>query len=96
LICGVVSLGALATFIAFHLRAELVERHGAEHRDPLAEHLERNPHGALAALAPDPGITLGLIVRLSAIRASKRARGGSANDAMDRAVKRAALLPFVG
>jgi hypothetical protein len=41
--------------------AELVERHGAEHREPLAEHLERHPHGALAALAADPGIT-GLFV----------------------------------
>src|SRR6266481_5564414 len=55
-----VSLRALAAFIAFHLRAELVERHGAEHRDPLAEHPERHPHGALAALAPDPRITFGL------------------------------------
>ena len=27
---------------------------------PLAERLERHPHGALAALAPDPGITFGL------------------------------------
>jgi hypothetical protein len=27
--------------------------------DPLAEHFERHPHGALAALASDPGITLG-------------------------------------
>ena len=40
---------------------KLVERHGAEHRDPLAEHLEGHPpHGALAAFASDPGITLGL------------------------------------
>jgi hypothetical protein len=72
----------LAAPIAFHPGAELVERHGAEHRDPLAEHPERHPQlslkneqkppsssemnelikisGALAALAPDPRITLGL------------------------------------
>ena len=31
---------------------------GAE--DPLTEHLERHPHCAFAARAPDPGITLGL------------------------------------
>jgi len=56
LICRIVSLRALAAPIAFHLGAELVQRHGAEHRNPLAEHLEGQPHGALAALAPDPGI----------------------------------------
>ena len=44
---------------AFHLSAELVERHGAEHRDPLAEHPERHPDRPLAALAPDPRITFG-------------------------------------
>jgi hypothetical protein len=36
----------------------------------LAEHLERHPHGTLAALAADPVIIFGLeleIVRLSAI-----------------------------
>jgi hypothetical protein len=60
LVCRIVSLRALAAFIATHLGAELVERHGAEHRDPLAEHLERRSHGALAALAPDPRVTLGL------------------------------------
>src|SRR5712664_2757427 len=63
--------GACA-FIATHPGAELVQRHGAEHRDPLAEHPERHPRGALAALATDPGITLGLdssweIIRLSAM-----------------------------
>jgi hypothetical protein len=46
------------------LGAELVQRHGAEHRDPLAEHPERHPHGALAAaLASDPripGLEIGL------------------------------------
>jgi hypothetical protein len=41
--------------MATHLRAELVQRHGAEHREPFSEHLERHPHGALAALAPDQG-----------------------------------------
>jgi hypothetical protein len=45
--------------IAFHFGAELVERHGAEHRDPLAEHPERHPQSALAALASDPRVTLG-------------------------------------
>ena len=48
LICRIVSLRALAAPIAFHLGAELIERHGAEHREPLAEHLERHPHGTLA------------------------------------------------
>ena len=56
----IVSLRALAAFIATHLGAELVQRHGAEHRDPLAQHPERHPHGALAAFAPDPGIAFGL------------------------------------
>ena len=70
LVCGIVTLRALAAPIAFHLGAELVERHGAEHRYSLAEHPERHPHGALAALASDPRITLGWeMVRLSAIRA---------------------------
>jgi len=55
-----VSLRALAAFIATHLGAELVKRHGAEHRDPLAKRPERHPYGALAALAPDPRITFGL------------------------------------
>ena len=52
--------GPLTAFIAFHLGAELVQRHSAEHRDPLAEHLERHPNRALLALATDPGITFGL------------------------------------
>ena len=51
--------GENTAFIAFHLGAELIERHRAEHRDPLAEHPERHPHGALAALASDPRVTLG-------------------------------------
>jgi hypothetical protein len=50
---------AFTAFIATHLGAELIERHGAEHRDPLTEHLERQPDGALAALAADPRVTLG-------------------------------------
>ena len=53
-----------------------------------AEHLERHPDRSLAALASDPVITFGLeleIVQLSAIRALKRDRGGSGNDAMGRA-----------
>src|SRR5882757_8514248 len=37
-----------------------LNRHSAEHRNPFAEHLERHPDRALAAFAPDPGITLGL------------------------------------
>ena len=51
-------------------------------RDPLAKHPERHPHGALAALAPDPGIALGLKLgdcALSAIRASKRDQCAQAN-----------------
>jgi len=48
--------------IATHLGAELVERYGAEHREPLAEHLERHPDHSLAALAPDPGITFGSVL----------------------------------
>jgi len=38
LVCRVVSLRALAAFIATHPGVELVERHRAQHRDPLAEH----------------------------------------------------------
>jgi len=45
LVCRIVSLRAFAALIAFHPGAELVERHGAEHPDPLAEHPERHPHG---------------------------------------------------
>jgi hypothetical protein len=60
LVCRVVSLRALTAPIAFHPGAELVQRHGTEHRDPLAEHPERHPHGALAALATDPRVTFGL------------------------------------
>jgi hypothetical protein len=60
LVCRIVSLRALAAPIAFHFGAELVQRHRAEHRDPLAEHLERHPDRSLAALASDPRITLGL------------------------------------
>jgi hypothetical protein len=36
LVRRIVSLWSLTAFIATHLGAELVERHGAEHRDPLA------------------------------------------------------------
>jgi hypothetical protein len=60
LICRVVSLWSLTAFIATHLGSELVEGHGAEHWYSLAEHLERHPDRALAALASDPRITLGL------------------------------------
>jgi hypothetical protein len=60
LVCRIISLGPFTALIAFHPGAELVQRHGAEHRDPLAEHLERHPHGVLAALAADLGITFGL------------------------------------
>jgi hypothetical protein len=60
LVRGIVPLRTLAAFIAFHLGGELIERHGAEHRDSLAEHPERHPDRSLAALAADPGITLGL------------------------------------
>src|SRR5882762_11357353 len=60
LVCRIVSLRPFTAFIATHLGAELIERHGVEHRDPLAEHPEWHPHGALAALAPDPRITFGL------------------------------------
>ena len=53
-------LGPFTAFIATHPGAELVERHRAQHRDPLAEHPERHPDRSLAALAADPGITFGL------------------------------------
>jgi hypothetical protein len=55
LVRGIVWLGAFTAFIAFHPGAELIECHGAEHRDPLAEHTERHLDGALAALATDQG-----------------------------------------
>src|SRR5712671_2438755 len=54
LICRVVSLWSLTSFIATHLGPELVEGHGAQHRYSLAEHLERHPDRTLAALASDP------------------------------------------
>jgi hypothetical protein len=60
LLCRVVSLGQFSAFIATHLGADLVERHRAEHRYSLAEHLERHPDRSLAALASDPRITFGL------------------------------------
>src|SRR5882757_9025286 len=82
LVCRIVSLRPFTAFIATHLGAELVERHGAEHRDPLAQHPERHPHGALAALAPDPRITFGLELGNGAVvchAASKRGPGALAN-----------------
>jgi hypothetical protein len=60
LVCRIVSLRALTAFVATHFSAELVECHGAEHRDSLAEHPERHPDRPLAALASDSRITLGL------------------------------------
>ena len=55
LVCRIVSLRALTAFIATHPGAELIERHGAEHREPLAEHLERHPDRSLAAFAAIQG-----------------------------------------
>jgi hypothetical protein len=52
----IVSIGPFTAFIAFHLGAELVERHGAEHWYSLAGHPERHPDRSLAALASDPRI----------------------------------------
>src|SRR5258705_2765048 len=81
LVCRIVSLRTLTAPIAFHLGAELVERHGAEHRDPLAQHPERHPHGALAAFAPDPRITLSLELGNGAVvwhAALKRGLSGNA------------------
>ena len=60
LVCRIVSLRPLAALIATHLGAELVQRHGAEHREPVAEHLERHPDRSLAAFTSDPRITFGL------------------------------------
>jgi hypothetical protein len=59
-LCRIISLGQFTAFIATHLRPELVERHGAEHRYLLPDHLERHPDRSLAALASDPRITFGL------------------------------------
>jgi hypothetical protein len=67
LVCRVISLRPVTAFVATHLGTKLVKRHGAEHREPLAEHLERNPDRSLAALASDPGITLGLELRDSSV-----------------------------
>ena len=75
-----------------HPGAELVERHGAEHRDPITGHPERHPERSLAALATDPRASSWEMARLSAMPH----QSALANDAMGRAVKRAALLPFVG
>jgi hypothetical protein len=36
LVCRIISLGSFTAPITFHPGAELIERHGAEHRDPLA------------------------------------------------------------
>src|SRR6267142_330142 len=60
LVCRIVSLRALTAFIATHPGAELIERHGAEHREPLVEHLERHPDRSLAAFAANPRVALGL------------------------------------
>ena len=57
---GIVSLGPLAAFVAFHPGPEFVERLRTECWDCFADHLERHPHRALAALASDPRIPLGL------------------------------------
>jgi hypothetical protein len=73
LLCGIISLRALAAFIAAHLRPELVEGDGAQHRYSLAEHRERHPDRALAALASDPRITLGLKLRDGTIVCQPRA-----------------------
>jgi hypothetical protein len=56
----VVALWPLAAFVALHLGPKIVERPRTQHRQPLADHLERHPHRALAALASDPRIALGL------------------------------------
>jgi hypothetical protein len=75
------SLRAFTAPIAFHPGAELVQRHGAEHRDPLAEHLERHPHSTLAALAPDPWITFGLELGDSSVVCHPRIKARSSGQA---------------
>src|ERR1035437_11100228 len=57
---SIVSLGPLAAFVAFHLGPQLVQRPRTQHGDVLPDHPEWHPHRALAALASDPTITLGL------------------------------------
>ena len=53
LLCRIVSLRALAAFIATHLDPELVQRHRTEHRYLLPDHPKGHPAGALAALTAD-------------------------------------------
>src|SRR6266436_3445665 len=48
--------------IAAHLRPELVERHGAQHRYSLAEHFKRHPDRALQ-LASEPSASSCEMVR---------------------------------
>jgi len=59
LLCRIISLRALAAFIAAHLQ---VERHGAQHRYSLAEHFKRHPDRALQ-LASEPSASSCEMVR---------------------------------
>jgi hypothetical protein len=60
---GIVPLGPLAAAVAFHFRADLVQRPRAQSGDFLPDHLERHPDRPLAALASDSRIPLGLKLR---------------------------------
>jgi hypothetical protein len=55
LICRIALLRPFTAFIATHLGAELVQRHGAEHWYSLAEHPERHPDRALQHSHPIHG-----------------------------------------
>jgi len=57
---GIVSLRPLAALLAFHLGRQLIERPRTESGYLLPDHLERHPDRALAALASNPRITLGV------------------------------------
>jgi hypothetical protein len=48
---------------------------------PFAEHLERHPHGTLAALAPDPWITFGLELGDSSVVCHPRIKARSSGQA---------------
>ena len=57
---GIVARRPIVAAVAFHAGAEFVQRHRAQVRDLLPDHLKRHPNRSLAAFAPDPRIAGGL------------------------------------
>ena len=82
LVCRIVSLRALAAFIATHLGTEPVQRHGAEHGQSFAEHLERHSDRALAAFAANPRITFGFELGDGSVVCHAALKRGLSGDAL--------------